>query len=108
MPTRKRRDKEPPRDFDFFRYEVWFAIAIGSLIAIVLSLFVWPVVLLVSTLGVSWGLTHLLGRWMLRGRLDRRQRRENEDEQERRALANREAASLGNEQASRRRHRRRR
>jgi len=71
--SKKRQDKEPPRDFDFFRFEVWFAIGIGSLIAIVLSLFVWPVVLLASTLGVSWGLTHLVGRWVLRGRLDRRQ-----------------------------------
>ena len=107
MPSRKRRPQEPPRDFDFFRYEVWFAIAIGLLAATVLSLFVWPILLLASTLGVSWGLTHLIGRWMVRGRIDRRQQREEEDERERRALAARESASLENEQASRRRRRRR-
>jgi membrane protein implicated in regulation of membrane protease activity len=105
---KQRRDKEPPRDFDFFRYEVWFAFAIGVLVATVLSLFIWPIQLLAATLGVSWGLTHLLGRWMLRGRLDRQNQREEEEEKERRALANREAAAIGNEQASRRRHRRRR
>ena len=108
MAAKRRRQKEAPRDFDFFRYEVWFALAVGSLIAVVLSLFIWPVLLLISTLGVSWGLTHLFGRWMTRGRLDRRRQREDEEERERRALANREAASLENEQTSRRRHRRRR
>jgi hypothetical protein len=108
VPIRKPRPAEGPRDFDFFRYEVWFALAIGALIAVILSLFIWPILLLVSTLGVSWGLTHLVGRWMMRGRLDRRRNREDEEERERRALANREAASLENEQASRRRHRRRR
>ncbi len=108
MPIRKSRPKEAPRDFDFFRFEVWFALAIGSLITVVLSLFVWPVLLLASTLGVSWGLTHLMGRWMMRGRLDRKNQRADEEERERRALAKREAASLENEQASRRRHRRRR
>ncbi|HEU0073473.1 MAG TPA: hypothetical protein VFS30_05625 [Dehalococcoidia bacterium] len=108
MPIRKPRPAEGPRDFDFFRYEVWFALAVGALIAVILSLFIWPILLLVSTLGVSWGLTHLIGRWMMRGRLDRRNSREREEERERRALANREAASLENEQASRRRHRRRR
>jgi hypothetical protein len=108
VPTKKKRAaKEYPRDFDFFRYEVYFAFAVGSLVAVVLSLFVWPILLLASTLGVSWGLTHLIGRWMVRGRIDRRIRREEEEERERRALANRQAAALENEQASRRRHRRR-
>ncbi len=81
---------------------------LAALIAAVVALFAWPVLLLVSTLGVSWGLTHLIGRWMTRGRVDRRRQREEEEERERRALANRQAASLENEQASRRRHRRRR
>lgn len=108
MPIRKPRPADGPRDFDFFRYEVWFGVAIGALIAVILSLFIWPILLLVSTLGVSWGLTHLIGRWMTRGRSDKRISREEEEERERRALANREAASLENEQASRRRHRRRR
>jgi hypothetical protein len=108
LPGKKRRVQEAPRDFDFFRYEVYFALALGSLIAVVLSLFAWPILLLVSTLGVSWGLTHLIGRWMVRGRIDRRHQHEEEEERERRALANRETASLENEQSSRRRHRRRR
>jgi hypothetical protein len=108
VPIRKPRRDEGPRDFDFFRYEVWFALAVGALIAVVLSLFIWPILLLVSTLGVSWGLTHLIGRWMMRGRLDRKRSREEEEERERRALANREAAAIENEQASRRRRHRRR
>jgi hypothetical protein len=108
VPIRKPRDSEAPRDFDFFRYEVWFAFALGSLVATVIALFAWSILLLVSTLGVSWGLTHLIGRWMMRGRLDRKKRREEEEERERRAMAHREAASLENEQSSRRRHRRRR
>jgi uncharacterized membrane protein YccC len=108
VPIRKPRPVEGPRDFDFFRYEVWFGVAVGALIAVILSLFIWPVLLLVSTLGVSWGLTHLIGRWMMRGRSDRRISREEEEERERRALANRQAAALENEQASRRRRHRRR
>jgi hypothetical protein len=110
VPSRKRRQqKEPPRDFDFFRYEVWFALAAGSLLAciLVITLPVFFIVFLLSTLGVSWGLTHLLGRWMARGRNDRRLSREEEEERERRALANRQAAAIENEQTSRRRRRRR-
>jgi membrane protein implicated in regulation of membrane protease activity len=108
MPIRKQRRTEGPRDFDFFRYEVWFGMAIGALIATVLALYAWPVMLLASTLGVSWGLTHLLGRWFTRNRSDKKRSKEEEDERERRALANRQAASIENEQAARRRHRRRR
>jgi len=108
VPSRKRRQqKEPPRDFDFFRYEVWFALALGALVAVVLSLFIWPILLLVSTLGVSWGLTHLIGRWVVRGRRDRQLQAEEENERERRALAAREGASLENESHSRRRRHRR-
>ena len=110
MPSKKRQDKEPPRDFDFFRFEVWFALAIGAFAMLLASLipFGAQVAFVGALLGVSWGLTHLVGRWMMRGRLDRRQRHEDEDERERRAVAKRETASLENEQASRRRHRRRR
>jgi hypothetical protein len=37
VPSRKPRPAEGPRDFDFFRYEVWFALAIGALIAVILG-----------------------------------------------------------------------
>jgi len=110
VPIRKSRPQEAPRDFDFFRYEVWFGLAIGGFVASLIAVsFDSPVLgFWVSTLGVSWGLTHLVSRWMMRGRLDRKLKQEEEEERERRALANREAASIENEQASRRRHRRRR
>ena len=110
MARKQRRDREPPRDFDFFRYEVWFAFALGALAMLLVSFVPLgaPIGFVAATLGTSWGLTHLLTRWMLRGRLDRQKQREDEEERERRALANREAAAIGNEQASRRRHRRRR
>jgi hypothetical protein len=108
VPSRRKRDKLPPRDFDFFRYEVWFGIAIGMLIATILAPLFYPILFLVSLVGVSWGLTHLVGRAIVRRRMDSRLAREEQDERERRAVAARSAASLENEQASHTRRRRQR
>jgi hypothetical protein len=105
--SRRRRDDEQRGDFHFFTYEVAFAFACGAMIATVLVLFSWDLILILSTLGVSWGLTHLVGQTIIKRRRDRARRRAEEDERERRALAARSAASLENEAASRRRRRRR-
>ncbi|HLG12070.1 MAG TPA: hypothetical protein VI876_09945, partial [Dehalococcoidia bacterium] len=102
-----RDKKESGGNFDFFSYEAGFAFAVGALLATVLSLYVWPVILIVSTLGVSWGLTHLIGQTLVKRRRERQQRRTEEDERERRALLARSAASLENEAQSRRRRRKR-
>jgi fatty acid desaturase len=107
MPAKKRPPKERPRDFDFYTYEVAFALAIGGFLAALLALFSWQIVMVISLLGVSWGLTHLVGRFWMRRRFDKQISRAEQEERERRALAARSAASLENEQHSRRRRRRR-
>jgi uncharacterized membrane protein len=109
MPSRRRRQPEQEKEWDFFSFPVSFGFAVGGLVGLLLApLFPAPVFVL-FLFATSFGLAHIISHWFRNRVTDKKRQRADEEERERRALAARAAASLENEQASqqRRRHRRR-
>jgi len=110
MPSRRRRQPEQEKEWDFFSFPASFGFALGGLVVILLLIFIPPGLVFVAFLfATSFGLAHIVSHWFRRRVTDKKRQRADEEERERRALAARAAASLENEQAAqqRRRHRRR-
>jgi hypothetical protein len=104
--SRRRRNDEPV-EWNFFSFPVAFAFALGMFIGVLLAYPLGFFIFVVTLFFTSFGIAHIISRWMRRRTLDRERVRNEEAERERRALAAREAAQRTNEEAARPRRRRR-
>ncbi len=110
---RKAQSQREDIEFDFLSFPVYFGFALGGLSCFLLLILFGGIVrgpaaiFVIFLFGSSFGLAHAISHWMRRRTIAKRLQHADEDERERRALAAREAASLGNEQGSHRRRRRR-
>lgn len=104
----RRRRNEQIQDWDFFTFPVIFAFALGGFFVAFFSAFI-PIGLLfmVFLFLSSFGVAHMISRWIRRRTLDRQKQRSEEEERERRALAARAAAQRNEESARQPRRRRR-
>jgi membrane protein implicated in regulation of membrane protease activity len=108
MPSRRRRQPQQEKEWDFFGFPAAFGFAVGGLLALLIAPLYPAPVFVLFLFAVSFGLAHIISHWFRNRVTNKKQERSDEDERERRALAARAAASIENEQASvRRRHRRR-
>ncbi len=105
--SRRGRPQKPLAEWNFRTFPVLFAFALGALLATLL----YPVALIVfilSLFGVSFGVAHMLSRWLRERTVRQREAQADEAERERRALATRAAREREAEGAAPERRRRRR
>lgn len=109
--SRRRRDEGPEVEWNFFAFPPLFTFALGALVGIFLAIFFGYLAFLAALFGTSFGVAHIISRWVRTRGAYRQVQRAEEEERTRRAVA-REQANLqpteaGTPQRRRRRRRRR-